>query len=567
MVTRAFNLKIGDILVEKAVITREQLENALKEQQKKGGDSKKIGSYLIDLGYVTEADIATALGIQFNLPVMRLEGMKIKPEVIDLVPEKIVRKFNIIPLFKIGDELTIAISDPTDISLLDAVGAQSKSKIIPVIAPYLEITKAIIRNYSTQVETEQSELSRQMESPGISRVEVDELRKAGADLPVVKVVDRMLIDAVLEKASDIHVEPREDKLVIRCRIDGILSEVATYPHAMHKGVVSRIKILSSLDISERQKPQDGRVKIKIEGNEIDIRVSTLPTIYGEKAVLRLLNKNAVSLNLEDLNMSEKNLETLRQLIEEPYGIILVTGPTGSGKTTTLYAALNEINSVEDNIVTVEDPVEYQLPLINQIQINTKKDLTFANALRSILRQDPDIIMIGEIRDPETASIAAESALTGHLVLSTLHTNDAASSITRLIDMGVEPFLIAPSLLGIVAQRLVRKICRKCSEEFTPSKRELDILGLGASMDGVKFHRGAGCVDCKQTGYSGRTGIYEIMVIDSKIRELITTRGSTEMMRQQALKSGFKDMRFDGIRKVLAGITTVEELLRATRNMK
>ncbi|MCK9420479.1 MAG: Flp pilus assembly complex ATPase component TadA [Nitrospirae bacterium] len=567
MVTRAFNLKIGDILFEKGVITREQLENALKEQQKKGADSKKIGSYLIDLGYVTESDIATALGIQFNLPVMRLEGMKIKPEVIDLVPEKIVRKFNIIPLFKIGDELTIAISDPTDISLLDAVGAQSKSKIIPVIAPYLEITKAIIRNYSTQVETEQSELSRQMESPGISRIEVDELRKAGADLPVVKVVDRMLIDAVLEKASDIHVEPREDKLVIRCRIDGILSEVATYPQSMHKGVVSRIKILSSLDISERQKPQDGRVKIKIEGNEVDIRVSTLPTIYGEKAVLRLLNKNAQSLNLDDLNMSEKNLETLRQLIEEPYGIVLVTGPTGSGKTTTLYAALNEINSIEDNIVTVEDPVEYQLPLINQIQINPKKDLTFANALRSILRQDPDIIMIGEIRDPETASIAAESALTGHLVLSTLHTNDAASSITRLIDMGVEPFLIAPSLLGIVAQRLVRKICRKCSEEFTPSKRELDILGLGASMDGVKFHRGTGCEDCKKTGYSGRTGIYEIMVIDSKIRELITARGSTEMMRQQALKSGFKDMRFDGIRKVLAGITTIEELLRATRNMK
>lgn len=567
MATRELNLKIGDILVEKAIITKEQLDSALKEQQKKGVASKKLGSYLAELGHVTEADIAMALGIQFNLPVMRLDGMKIKPEVIDLVPEKVVRKFNIIPIFKIGDELTVAISDPTDISLLDSIGAQTKSKIIPVIAPYLEISKAIVRHYSTLVETKASELSLQMEAPGISRVEVDELRKAGADLPVVKVVDRMLIDAVEARASDIHIEPREDKLVIRCRIDGILREVATYPQAMHKGVVSRIKILSSLDISERQKPQDGRVKIKIEDNEIDIRVSTLPTIYGEKAVLRLLNKKAVSLNLEDLNMSEKNLETLRQLIEEPYGIILVTGPTGSGKTTTLYAALNEINSVEDNIVTVEDPIEYQLPIINQTQINLKKDLTFATALRSILRQDPDIIMIGEIRDPETASIAAESALTGHLVLSTLHTNDAASSITRLIDMGVEPFLIAPSLLGIVAQRLVRKICTGCSEEYTPSRRELDAIGIGDSVDGVTFHRGTGCNDCNRTGYRGRTGIHEILVVDSKIRELISSRGSTEMIRQQALKSGFKDMRFDGTRKVLAGITTIEELLRASRNTR
>jgi type IV pilus assembly protein PilB len=567
MATREFNLKIGDILVEKKIITKEQLEYALKEQQKKGADSKKIGSYLIDLGYVTEADIATALGTQFNLPVMQLDGMKIKPEVIDLVPEKLVRKFNIIPLFKIGDELTVAIADPTDISLLDAVGAQTKSKIIPVIAPYLEISKAILKHYTIVVETEPSEFSRQMESPGINRVEVDELRKAGADLPVVKVVDRMLIDAVEERASDIHIEPREDKLVIRCRIDGILREVAAYPQAMHKGVVSRVKILSSLDISERRKPQDGRVKIKIEGNEIDIRVSTLPTIYGEKAVLRLLNKNTVNLSIENLDLSEKNLETLRQMIEEPYGIILVTGPTGSGKTTTLYAALSEINSVEDNIVTVEDPVEYQLPIINQIQINPKKDLTFATALRSILRQDPDIIMIGEIRDPETASIAAESALTGHLVLSTLHTNDAASSITRLIDMGVEPFLIAPSLLCIVAQRLVRKICRKCCEEYTPSKKELDAIGIGTSVGDVTFHRGTGCKDCNQTGYSGRTGIHEILVVDSRIRELISTRGSTETIRQHALKNGFKDMRFDGIRKVLAGITTLEELLRASRNMK
>ena len=568
MVTRELDLKIGDILVEKAVITREQLEAALKEQQqKKGVVSKKIGSYLIELGHVTESDIATALGIQFNLPVMRLEGLKIKPEVIDLVPEKVVKKFNIIPLFKIGDELTVAISDPTDISLLDAVGAQTKCKITPVIAPYLEISKAILRHYSTLVEAEPSELSRQLEAPGISRIEVDELRKAGVDLPVVKVVDRMLIDAIEERASDIHIEPREDKLVIRCRIDGILREVATYPHAMHRGVVSRIKILSSLDISERQKPQDGRVKIKIEDNEVDIRVSTLPTIYGEKAVLRLLNKKAVSLNIDDLNLSEKNLEMFRHLLEEPYGIILVTGPTGSGKTTTLYAALSEINSIEDNIVTVEDPVEYQLPIINQIQINPKKDLTFATALRSILRQDPDIIMIGEIRDPETASIAAESALTGHLVLSTLHTNDAPSSLTRLIDMGVEPFLIAPSLLGVIAQRLVRKICRRCSEEYTPSKRELDAIGIGASVDGVTFHRGAGCDECNHTGYSGRTGIHEILVVDSKIRELISARGSTEMIRQQALKSGFKDMRFDGIRKVLAGITTIEELLRASRNTR
>lgn len=567
MITRELNLKIGEILINRGLISKEQLENALKEQKTRGIDQKRIGSCLIDLGYVSEEDITEALGLQFNLPVMHLEGFRIKPEVFDLIPEIMAKRFNIIPLFKIEKELTLAISDPTDIQILDIVSSQTMCKVAPVIATYTEISKAIDKHFSKKIETKLDETKKESEFTEISKLEIEELKKAGVDLPIVKIVDRILIEAVEDGVSDIHIEPRENNLTIRFRIDGILQEYTTYPVRMHPGIVSRIKILSYLDISERQKPQDGRIQIKLDNKEIDIRVSTLPAIYGEKVVMRLLNRASVKVKIEQLGFSEKNLGAFEELIKEPYGIILVTGPTGSGKTTTLYAALNEINSVEKNIITIEDPVEYQLPIINQVQINPKKDLTFANALRSFLRQDPDIIMIGEIRDPETASIAAESALTGHLVFSTLHTNDAPSSITRLVDMGVEPFLLAPSLLGIIAQRLVRKICPNCKEEYEPSKAELNSIGLLSPMENFKFYRGYGCDKCKSTGYKGRTGIHEILVVNETIRELITKKASVNTIREQAVKGGFKDMRFDGLKKVISGATSVEELLRVTRQTR
>lgn len=567
MLVKELDLKLGEILVEQGALNRGQLENALLEQKNRTFDKKRIGSYLVDLGYVSEEDIAKALGMQFNLPVIHIEGLRIKPAVLDHIPEATAKKFNIIPLFKIEKELTLAISDPTDINLIDIVSSETGCRVIPVIAPYSEISKAISRHYSKKRGAAITEELKESKLNVINRAELEELEKTGVELPIVKFLDRVLLQAVEDRASDIHIEPRENNLVVRHRIDGILQEYTTKPMDMHAGIVSRLKVLSNLDIAEKQKPQDGRIQFRIDGKDIDVRLSTLPTYFGEKAVLRLLSRNVVRLRIEDLGFSENNLNAFKGLIKEPYGIILVTGPTGIGKTTTLYATLNEINSIEKNIITVEDPIEYQLPIINQVQINLKKDLTFANALRFILRQDPDVIMIGEIRDSATASIAVESALTGHLVLSTLHTNDAPSSITRLMDMGVEPFLLAPSLLGILAQRLVRKICPECKEGYLPSKPELDAAGLTPVIKDLKFFRGTGCDNCRHTGYKGRTAIHELIVMDERIRELITNRASVDIIRQEAAKNGFKDMRFDGLKKVIAGMTSVEELLRVTREIK
>jgi type IV pilus assembly protein PilB len=481
------------------------------------------------------------------------------------VPETTAKKFNIVPLFEVNKELTIAISNPTDVQIFDIIGSETGCRIIPVIAPFSEITKTIEKYYLRKVE---SFIDKKASDTGLAEIkslEIHELQKAGVELPIIKIVDRILMEAVEDGASDIHVEPREDALYIRFRIDGILQEFAKYPGKVHPGVISRIKILSFLDISERRKPQDGRIKVKIDEKEIDVRVSTLPAQYGEKAVMRLLHRDTENLRIEELGLSEKNLNIFHKHLKEPYGIILVTGPTGSGKTTTLYAALNEINSIEKNIITIEDPIEYNIPVINQVQANPKIDVTFANILRSVLRQDPDVIMIGEIRDRETAFLATEAALTGHLVFSTLHTNDAPSSIVRLIEMGVEPFLLSPSLLCIIAQRLLRRICNKCKEEYVPSKRELDTIGLPVYDRDIKLYKGTGCKICKGTGYKGRSGIHEFLEVNEKIRQLIVSKSSVVMIREEAIKNGFKDMRFDGLRKVISGETTVEELLRVTRD--
>lgn len=558
---KVVNEKLGKILVTQGLISEENLTKALEEQTKRGFKQKPIGSFLSELGYVSEENILKALGIQFNLPIMELKEINVDPAVLKLIPEAMARRLKALPLYLVEKELTVALTNPTEIELMDTLASQTRLKIQPILALEREILAALDINYKGQPLSQ-----REPDDKPMTLAELKRLEDAGKEVPIIRIVDDLLLKAAAEGASDIHIEPRENKLSVRLRIDGILKEVQSFSAKQQPAILSRLKILSNLDISERQKPQDGRIKLKIGRNEIDARVSTLPAYYGEKVVLRLLDQQRVPLNLEELELSTSNLALLKNLIAQPYGLILVTGPTGSGKSTTLYAALSALNSEEKNIITVEDPVEYQIPVINQVQVNLKKDLTFANALRSILRQDPDIVMIGEIRDSETGEIATEAALTGHLVLSTLHTNDAPSAIVRLMEMGIEPFLLAPSLLGIVAQRLARRICLECKEAYTPHLVELERLGLSALPAGVKFARGKGCPTCKKSGYKGRIAIHEVLSTDETVRSLISGRAPLSSIREHAAQAGFMDMRLDGIRKVIKGVTTLEEVLRVTRGL-
>lgn len=561
---KVINEKLGNILVSQGLITEEALKKALAEQEKRGFKQRPIGSFLAEMGYVSEVDILKALGIQFNLPIMELKEVTVEPAVLALIPEAMARRFQVLPLYLVEKELSVAFSDPTQIELMDTLASQTRLKIQPILALGKEIGAAIDYNYSSKMKSVTRQP--QPEEAPMTASEVKRLEEAGKELPIIRLVDDLFLQAVQEGVSDIHVEPRETTLVVRFRIDGILKEVQTFSNKQTPAIISRIKIVSKLDISERQKPQDGRIKIKLNEREIDLRVSTLPTYYGEKVVLRLLDQQKVQLGLEEMAFSGHNLALLKNMIIQPYGLILVTGPTGSGKSTTLYAAINAVNSETKNIITVEDPIEYQVPMINQVQVNSKKDLTFASALRSILRQDPNVILIGEIRDHETGEIATEAALTGHLVLSTLHTNDAPSAIARLIEMKIEPFLLAPSLLGIVAQRLARKICPNCKEQYPPKKEELERLGLPQVPPGLKFSRGKGCASCKGKGYKGRIAIHEILAADDTIRSLITQKAPAPVIRNHALQGGFIDMRLDGIRKMVQGDTTLEEVLRVTRSV-
>lgn len=556
--------KLGKILVSEGLISDEALTKALKEQEKRGFKQRPIGSFLVEMGYVSEEDVLKVLGIQFNMPIIQLKGIAVDPTVLELVPEAMARRFKILPLYHVEKELTIAISDPTHIEVIDVLARQTRCKIQAVLALEREILTGIESNYGAQ---KPAEAVVEAEEPSISAEELKHLEEAGKEIPIVRIVDDLLVQAIQEGVSDIHVEPRPDKLSVRFRIDGILKEIHAFSTKQQPAILSRLKILSKLDIAERQKCQDGRIKLKVGSREIDARVSTLPTYYGEKVVLRLLDQQRVQLGLEELNLSPHNLNCIKNMITQPYGLILVTGPTGSGKSTTLYACLNSINSEQRNIITVEDPIEYQIPMINQVQVNVKKELTFANALRAILRQDPNVIMVGEIRDPETGEIATESALTGHLVLSTLHTNDAASAVVRLVEMGIEPFLLAPSLLGIVAQRLARKICLECKEAYTPRKADLETLGLldEESAD-IVFFRGKGCGACKKTGYKGRIAIHEVLITTETIRGLISERAPLTAIRDQAAQAGFINMRLDGIRKIAKGWTTLDEILRVTRGL-
>jgi len=559
------NKRIGDILIEKGLISPQQLKEALEIQI--SGNRKLLGEIFVETGVITREELYEILQYVYETEYVDLSNYVIDPEVISLISEKTALRLKLIPISKNNGELIIAMANPLDVYAIDFVRDHTKiKKIKSLMAPEEDILNAITNYYELG---EYDDIIERLGTEVLFKEEEEEedskkLEARSKEAPIIQLVNMLIVQGVKERASDIHIEPNEKGLLIRFRIDGMLHDIRTLPNTTKSAVISRIKILAKMDIAERRLPQDGRFQVKFGTREVDLRVSTIPTVLGEKVVLRLLDKSKGLIKLEQLGFIPEQLEEFKSIIYKPYGIILLTGPTGSGKTTTLYAALNEVNSKDKNIITVEDPVEYKLNRINQIQIKPKINLTFANALRSILRQDPDIIMVGEIRDTETAQIAVQAALTGHLVLSTLHTNDAASAVTRLIDMDVETFLISSSVIAVIAQRLVRVICEKCKEEYIPGKDVLSGLHIKANSnsDGkVKLYKGTGCPFCKNTGYYGRTSIYELIVLDEDIRALIISKATSNIIKDTAIKKGMKTLKDSGLEKVLQGITTIEEVLR------
>jgi len=564
---KATDQRLGDYLLEAGILTLEQLDRVLREQKATGED---LGAAVVRLGYATKEQVLQALAEALEIPYLNLTEYSIDPKAIEVLSKEVAYKCRVVPVFKIGNVVTVAMVDPRDVTVMDQIRRETGLEVEPAVSSESDILQALEQYYgpSTVLDHSIDEVIQVLQEQKPDSVEeqkkAEELQAIAEEAPVIKLVNLILSQAIRDRASDIHIEPESDSLRVRYRIDGVLHEAFSPPKSQQAAIISRIKILSEMDIAESRMPQDGRFQASVDGQEVDIRVSTLPTVYGENVVMRILDKSSLHINLEDLGFSEDALARFKSILSSSYGIILVTGPTGSGKTTTLYSALHSVNSLEKNIITIEDPVEYRLKLVRQSQVNPKAGLTFASGLRAILRQDPDIIMVGEIRDSETAKIAVQAALTGHLVLSTLHTNDAPGALTRLIEMGVEPFLIASATVGVVAQRLVRKICSRCRVEYTPSEsllRELRIARNGNRP--LSFHRGEGCTHCKKTGYKGRIGIYEIMTLTEEIRELALRQASTDQIKQAALKSGMRTLRHDGLVKALRGITTIEEVLRVT----
>jgi type IV pilus assembly protein PilB len=567
MRTKSFGERIADVLIEDGLLLPTQLGEAVELQKKEGGRLLRI---LTDKQFVTDQDMAFSTGRCLNTPPINLAKVRVPEEIMNLVPREMSKAHKLAPVARLNGKLFVAMVDPTNVLAIDDLKRRVQLEIVPMIATEKSVTDALsgVHNAGANM----SEVLRQVADEVAGDVEVQTARREEIDLdrlaidsedaPVIKIVNLIMVQAIKEKASDIHIEPFQRSLRLRYRIDGELIQAESPPKALQLAITSRIKILAGLNIAERRVPQDGRFRIKVVGKEVDLRISILPTAYGEKIVIRILDKSALTGTIDQMGMDEATLGKFRKAIDAPHGMILVTGPTGSGKTTTLYSVLQELNNPQYNIVTVEDPIEYELVGINQVAARPDIGLDFASALRSILRQDPDIVMIGEIRDNETADIAVKAALTGHQVLSTLHTNDAAGAITRLDDMGIEPFLISSSIIMTCAQRLVRRVCTNCREEFVPEPEVFEKLGIIAIPETV-FYQGAGCARCKNRGYLGRLAIIEALPMSEAIRRLVIKRASAAVIKTQAVAEGMKTLRMAGIDKALEGDTTLEEVWRVT----
>src|SRR5579884_1669471 len=566
--------RLGDLLVREKIITQDQLAQALKKQKQTGG---RLGSVLVSLGFLTDEEVTNFLSRQYGVPAINLQFFEIDPNVVKLIPQETARKHQILPLSRVGASLTIAMVDPTNVFAMDDIKFMTGFNIEPVVASESAILEGIEKAYGadktedldtvmqsiTEMEDADVELQADAEELGMA-----DLEKAADEAPIVKLVNLVLTDAVKRGASDIHMEPYEKEFRVRCRIDGVLQSIMTPPLKLKDAITSRLKIMSKLDISEKRLPQDGRIMLKMQiggkKKQLDFRVSTLPTLWGEKIVLRLLDKENLRLDMTKLGFEPESLVKFEKAILKPYGMVLVTGPTGSGKTNTLYSSIARLNQPDTNIMTAEDPVEFQLPGINQVQMKEQIGLNFAAALRAFLRQDPNIILVGEIRDFETAEIAIKAALTGHLVLSTLHTNGAPETITRLMNMGIEPFLVATSVHLICAQRLVRRICSNCIEPVEMNPQALLEEGFTPEeAKTVKIMKGKGCSVCNNTGYKGRAGLYEVMEVDDEIKDLILVGASALELKKKAIERGMLTLRRSGLVKVMQGMTTLEEVARET----
>lgn len=560
-------MQLGQLLLARGVVTAEQIEKALTEQKEKG-HRKLLGELLVEMGYCTENQIASALAEAYGVPYAQLSPKICDPKTLEILSREFLEEHIVLPLFKVRDVLTVAVSEPTNVFLMDEIERKSGCKVQVVCSTTKDI-KATLQTYLPAANV--FVIDDIIDDKGLEDFtlienitqDISNLEEIAGQSPVVKLVNYLLYNAVRENASDIHIEPHDKKLRVRYRVDGKLYEKLRPPYQMHPAIVSRIKIMAEMDIAQRRLPQDGGIHVMVEGRPIDLRVSVMPGNFGEKVVIRVIDPQKVLFNLESLGFTYENLQKFRQVIQAPNGIVLVTGPTGSGKNTTLYAALAELNSEEVNICTVEDPIECNMAGINQFQVNKTAGFEFSTALRSLLRQDPDIVMVGEIRDEATANIAVQAALTGHLVLSTLHTNDAPGAVTRLLDLGVAPYLVSASLIAVLAQRLVRKICPNCKTEYEPP---ISIKKIVKELSGEvpKFYRGLGCKKCRNTGYAGRIAIHELFVPNEEVFEMISERASLKKLRHKALESGMVSLQADGVEKVKAGIISIEEILRTTQ---
>lgn len=544
--------KLGQLLIRNRIITEEQLQQALERQ---GETGESLGRVLIDMKMVSEGALTSILARQIGLKYADLSNFDVDINACSLVDAEIARRYSLIPVGFNGDRLIVAMADPANVFALDDIRIMTGMQIEPMVATKEDIMAAISRYCQSDTEIDFSSDDLKMDGEDAS----DEAEMDNA--PIVKYVNLLISEAVNDRASDVHIEPMENDVRVRFRIDGVLHEIRRNPKQLHPGVVARIKVMADMNIAEKRVPQDGRASVDIRGKPIDLRVASLPTIHGEKVVLRILDKSASLMSLEELGFSEDILEVYSRSFRKPYGTIMVTGPTGSGKTTTLYATLNVLNNIKHNIITVEDPVEYRLPLINQVQVHYKAGLTFSAALRSILRCDPDIVMIGEIRDPESAQIAIESALTGHLVLSTLHTNDAPSALTRLLEMGIEPFLIASAVDCVSSQRLARRLCDRCKEAYEPDPEFLEGVGFNWDNGGKVLYHPRGCPACNNTGFKGRIGIYEVLEVSEAIEHLVARNAPHVEIAAAARAEGMRTMREEGFIKVRSGMTSIEEVLR------